>query len=143
MRPLTLAFEHFGPYRQRQDIDFSTLDEFFLIYGKTGSGKTTIFDAIAYALYGEAVGGRSNLERELASRFSPAGSRPWVEFEFFASSARWKVYRSLPYRKQNRKGKESEATGEVALYRMNEAGTYELLADRPTTANQTLLGLCA
>ena len=141
MRPLTLAFEHFGPYRQRQDIDFSTLDEFFLIYGKTGSGKTTIFDAIAYALYGEAVGGRSNLERELASRFSPAGSKPWVEFEFFASSARWKVYRSLPYRKQNRKGKESEATGEVALYRMNEAGTYELLADRPTTANQTLLGL--
>jgi exonuclease SbcC len=141
MRPLTLSFEHFGPYRQRQDIDFSALDDFFLIYGKTGSGKTTIFDAIAYALYGEAVGGRSNLERELVSRFSPAGSRPWVEFEFFASSARWKVCRSLPYRRQNRKGKESEAAGEVSLYRMNEAGTYELLADRPTTVNQTLLEL--
>jgi len=141
MRPLTLSFEHFGPYRQRQDIDFSALDDFFLIYGKTGSGKTTIFDAIAYALYGEAVGGRSNLERELVSRFSPAGSRPWVEFEFFASSARWKVCRSLPYRRQNRKGKESEAAGEVSLYRMNEAGAYELLADRPTTANQTLLEL--
>jgi len=82
MRPLTLSFEHFGPYRQRQDIDFSALDDFFLIYGKTGSGKTTIFDAIAYALYGEAVGGRSNLERELVSRFSPAGSKPWIEFEF-------------------------------------------------------------
>ncbi len=96
MRPLALSFEHFGPYRQRQDIDFSVLDDFFLIYGKTGSGKTTIFDAIAYALYGEAVGARSNLERELVSRFSPAGSKPWVEFEFVASSARWKVYRSLP-----------------------------------------------
>jgi len=141
MRPLLLAFEHFGSYRLRQDIDFSALDDFFLIYGKTGSGKTTIFDAIAYALYGEAVGGRSNLERELASRFSPAGSKPWVEFEFFASSARWKVYRSLPYRRQNRKGKESEAAGEVALYRMNAAGDYELLADRPTAANQILLEL--
>ncbi|MEN6499087.1 MAG: AAA family ATPase, partial [Rectinema sp.] len=141
MRPLTLSFEHFGPYRQRQDIDFSALDDFFLIYGKTGSGKTTIFDAIAYALYGEAVGGRSNLERELVSRFSPAGSRPWIEFEFFASSARWKVRRSLPYRRQNRRGKESEAAGEVSLYRMNETGAYELLADRPTTANQTLLEL--
>jgi exonuclease SbcC len=141
MRPLTLSFEHFGPYRQRQDIDFSTLDDFFLIYGKTGSGKTTIFDAIAYALYGEAVGGRSTLERELASRFSPAGSKPWVEFAFFASSSRWKVYRSLPYRKQNRKGKETEAAGEVALYRMNGEEKYELLADRPTTANQSLLEL--
>jgi len=141
MRPLTLSFEHFGPYRQRQDIDFSALDDFFLIYGKTGSGKTTIFDAIAYAMYGEAVGGRSNLERELVSRFSPAGSKPWIEFEFFASSARWKVRRSLPYRRQNRRGKESEAAGEVSLYRMNEAGAYELLADRPTTANQTLLEL--
>lgn len=141
MRPLTLSFEHFGPYRQRQDIDFFALDDFFLIYGKTGSGKTTIFDAIAYALYGEAVGGRSSLERELVSRFSPAGSKPWIEFEFFASSARWKVRRSLPYRRQNRRGKESEAAGEVSLYRMNEAGAYELLADRPTTANQTLLEL--
>ncbi len=141
MRPLALSFEHFGPYRQRQDIDFSVLDDFFLIYGKTGSGKTTIFDAIAYALYGEAVGGRSNLERELVSRFSPAGSKPWVEFEFVASSARWKVYRSLPYRKQNRKGKESEAAGEVSLYRMNDLAEYELLVDRPAAANQILLDL--
>ncbi len=141
MRPLALSFEHFGPYRQRQDIDFSVLDDFFLIYGKTGSGKTTIFDAIAYALYGEAVGGRSNLERELVSRFSPAGSKPWVEFEFVASSVRWKVYRSLPYRRQNRKGKESEAAGEVSLYRMNDSAEYELLADRPAAADQILLEL--
>lgn len=141
MRPLALSFEHFGPYRQRQDIDFSALDDFFLIYGKTGAGKTTIFDAIAYALYGEAIGGRSHLERELASRFSPAGSKPWVEFEFVASSVRWKVYRSLPYRRQNRKGKESEAAGEVSLYRMNDSAEYELLADRPAEADRILLEL--
>lgn len=141
MKPLSLSFEHFGPYRLRQDIDFSALDDFFLIYGKTGSGKTTIFDAIAYALYGEAVGGRSKLERELASRFSEEGSKPWVEFKFFAASSRWKVYRSLPYMRMNRRGKESEAAGEVELYRAKEGGAYELVADRPTTANQALLDL--
>ena len=142
MRPIRLAFEHFGPYAERQDIDFSALEDFFLIYGKTGSGKTTIFDAIAYALYGEAIGGRSNLEREFASRFSSQGSKPWVEFEFSASSAQWKVYRSVPYKKQNRKGKESEAAVEAALYRMNEASkSYELVADRITPVNETLLDL--
>ncbi|MGB9685399.1 MAG: AAA family ATPase [Rectinema subterraneum] len=142
MRPIRLAFEHFGPYAERQDIDFSALEDFFLIYGKTGSGKTTIFDAIAYALYGEAIGGRSNLEREFASRFSSQGSKPWVEFEFSASSAQWKVYRSVPYKKQNRKGKESEAAAEAALYRMNEASkSYELVADRITPVNEALLDL--
>jgi exonuclease SbcC len=142
MRPIRLAFEHFGPYAERQDIDFSALEDFFLIYGKTGSGKTTIFDAIAYALYGEAIGGRSNLEREFASRFSSQGSKPWVEFEFSASSAQWKVYRSVPYRKQNRKGKDSEAAAEAALYRMNEASkSYELVADRITPVNEALLDL--
>lgn len=142
MRPIRLAFEHFGPYAERQDIDFSALEDFFLIYGKTGSGKTSIFDALAYALYGEAIGGRSNLEREFASRFSSQGSKPWVEFEFSASSAQWKVYRSVPYKKQNRKGKESEAAAEAALYRMNEGDkNYELVADRITPVNEALLDL--
>jgi exonuclease SbcC len=142
MRPIRLAFEHFGPYAERQDIDFSALEDFFLIYGKTGSGKTTIFDAIAYALYGEAIGGRSNLEREFASHFSSQGSKPWVELEFSASSAQWKVYRSVPYKKQNRKGKESEAAAEAALYRINEASkSYELVADRITPVNEALLDL--
>lgn len=141
MRPVSLAFEHFGSYRERQYIDFSVLDDFFLIYGKTGSGKTTIFDAIAFALYGEALGGRSNLERELASKFSPAGSKPWVEFEFIASDSCWKVYRSLPYKKKNRKGVESEAASEVTLWRLHDSGEIELVTDRLAEANATLLKL--
>jgi len=99
MRPLTLSFEHFGPYRQRQDIDFSALDDFFLIYGKTGSGKTTIFDAIAYALYGEAVGGRSNLERELVSRFPPKGAA-LGRIRIFCLVSPLESMPELPYRRQ-------------------------------------------
>lgn len=141
MRPLSLSFEHFSSYRARQYIDFSQLDDFFLIYGKTGSGKTTIFDAIAYALYGEALGGRSNLEHELASKFSPPESKPWVEYEFFASGECWKVYRTLPYKKRNRKGNVSEAGSEAALFRKNASGDYELVTDRISEVNERLLAL--
>jgi len=141
MRPLSLSFEHFGSYRARQYIDFSQLDDFFLIYGKTGSGKTTIFDAIVYALYGEALGGRSNLEHELASKFSPPESKPWVEYEFFASGERWKVYRTLPYKKRNRKGNVSEAGSEGALFRKNASNDYELITDRIFEVNEKLLWL--
>ncbi len=141
MRPISLTFEHFGAYRERQYIDFSILDDFFLIYGKTGSGKSTIFDAIAFALYGQALGGRSNLERELVSKFSPPGSKAWVEFEFMASDAQWRVYRSLPYKKMNRKGVESEAASEVVLTRLRDSGEAELVTDRLAEANATLLKL--
>ncbi len=141
MRPISLSFEHFGSYRERQYIDFSTLDDFFLIYGKTGSGKSTIFDAMTFALYGQALGGRSNLERELVSKFSPPGSKPWVEFEFIASDMRWRVYRSLPYKKRNRRGVESEAASEVALSRIRDTGETELLTDRLAEANAALLKL--
>lgn len=141
MRPVSLTFEHFGSYRERQHIDFNALDDFFLIYGKTGSGKTTIFDAIAFALYGQALGGRSNLERELASKFSPVESKPWVEFEFIASDARWRVYRTLPYRKKNRKGVDSEAASEVTLTRLHDSGETELVTDRLAEANAALLRL--
>lgn len=141
MRPLFLSFEHFGSYRERQHIDFSTLDDFFLIFGKTGSGKSTIFDAISFALYGQALGGRSNLERELVSKFSPPASKPWVEFEFIASDARWRVYRSLPYKKLNRKGVESEAASEVSFARVHDSGEIEFLTDRLAEANAALLKL--
>ena len=58
MRPLKLVMQAFGSYGNRTEIDFEKPDQnLFLITGNTGSGKTTIFDAICYALYGETSGG--------------------------------------------------------------------------------------
>ena len=58
MKPLKLELQAFGPYVEKQVIDFEKLSEkgMFLIKGSTGSGKTTIFDAISFALYGESTG---------------------------------------------------------------------------------------
>ncbi|MCB1165911.1 MAG: AAA family ATPase, partial [Leptospiraceae bacterium] len=53
-----MCLENFGPFADRQEIDFQSLDDIFLISGPTGSGKTSLFDAMLYALYGKPGGTR-------------------------------------------------------------------------------------
>ena len=83
MKPLKLTVSAFGPYAGKETIDFSKLQNknIFLITGPTGAGKTTIFDAITFALYGEASGS----EREgtsLRSDFAKADILTEIEFWF-------------------------------------------------------------
>ncbi|WP_083975546.1 AAA family ATPase [Kitasatospora mediocidica] len=61
MRLHTLTLQAFGPFRTRQTIDFDTLSQggLFLLHGATGAGKSTIFDAVCYALYGNVPGGET------------------------------------------------------------------------------------
>lgn len=80
MKPLRLRMEAFGPYAAPTTVDFTRMGGgLFLITGNTGSGKTMIFDAMTYALYGETSGTRrktDTLHSDLTS------SKPRVSLEF-------------------------------------------------------------
>ena len=60
MRPLALELEAFGPFAAKEEVDFSALTELglYLVAGDTGAGKTSLFDAMVYALYGKVPGPR-------------------------------------------------------------------------------------
>ena len=84
MRPIKLTLQAFGSYGKKTVIDFrETNQNLFLITGDTGAGKTTIFDAMVYALYGEASSGNNKKSgQELQSQFAAPGETPFVELEF-------------------------------------------------------------
>ena len=84
MRPLKLVMQAFGSYGNRTEIDFEKPDQnLFLITGNTGSGKTTIFDAIVFALYGEASSNANKKNgAELQSQFVEIGMEPFVSLTF-------------------------------------------------------------
>lgn len=88
MRPLTLTMEAFGSYGSRTVIDFSrTTQNLFLITGDTGAGKTTIFDAIVFALYGQTGSFYNKKEGVLLqSHFTSYRSTPQVTFRFAKSA---------------------------------------------------------
>ncbi|GHV90223.1 nuclease SbcCD subunit C [Spirochaetia bacterium] len=75
MRPEKLVMENFGPFAGRAELDFSRLEDIFLVTGKTGSGKTTIFDAICFALYGKVPGSRGNHINRLRSDHNAGGAK--------------------------------------------------------------------
>ena len=95
MKPIRLKMSAFGPYAQTEEIDFSLFknESLFLISGDTGSGKTTIFDAICFALYG-SVSGQRKETRSLKSDFSAEKSLCYVELEFESGGKKYRIYRS-------------------------------------------------
>ncbi len=91
MRPLKLTIQAMGPYKNSEDIDFTLLGDkkFFLIHGPTGAGKTSILDAMTYALYGDTSGEERSLE-QMRSQWADADTESFVEFEFSVGE---KIYR--------------------------------------------------
>ena len=100
MKPIKLVMSAFGPYKDREEVDFTKLGEngVFLIAGDTGAGKTTIFDAISFALYGEASGGN---ERRNAKSFRSDYAAPetptQVELTFENQGRVYKITRNPEY----------------------------------------------
>ncbi len=116
MKPEILVVKNVGPFQGTHRIDFTGLGDMFLVYGKTGAGKTTLFDAIAYALYGEAQGERKGLVKEMRSHFSAPGDESAVSLSFSLSGRRWRIARTLPFERLGaRSGKIQAVAEEVTL----------------------------
>ena len=83
MKPVKLILSAFGPYAGTTEIDFERLggQGLYLITGDTGAGKTTIFDAIAYALYGDASGDVRRADM-FSSKFAQEAVPTFVAFTF-------------------------------------------------------------
>ena len=106
MRPIELRMSAFGPYAGEERLNFEQLGKrgLFLIAGDTGAGKTTLFDAICFALYGQGSGGsHRRSSKSFRSDFAPDQADTWVEFTFEHRGARYRIRRSPEYRKAGRR----------------------------------------
>lgn len=128
MKPLHLTISAFGPFAEKTEIPFSQLGErgVFLISGDTGAGKTTLFDAICFALFGEASGSNRGID-SVRSDFAQPNTKTYVEFHFSHFGKQYCVVRNPAYQRPKLRGEGTTTeTAEAALYRM-EDGEKETL----------------
>lgn len=105
MRPIKLTIRAFGPYRDEEIINFEELNSknLFLITGQTGAGKTTIFDAISFAMYGEANGNTRSSDT-LRSQFADDKNLTEVELDFELKGIKYNIKRIPRQQKPKSRG---------------------------------------
>ncbi|QWR77530.1 AAA family ATPase [Candidatus Magnetomonas plexicatena] len=133
MKPLKLSIEGFGPYVNKQIIDFTILGNrtLFLIHGNTGSGKSTILDAICFALYGE-TSGNERTGTQMRSNFADSSVPTEVTFEFSVGGDSYRITRNPAYAKK--------LVG-AALWKITDYNSPELIANKKTLADEKITEL--
>ncbi|MBM7691766.1 exonuclease SbcC [Peribacillus deserti] len=129
MKPLKITMQAFGPYAEKEEIDFSSLGSrtMFVISGKTGSGKTTIFDGLSFAIYGKASG-EDRSGQELRSQFAEEDLLTEVSLEFTLRGKAYYIYRSPQQeRKKKSGGGNTTVTAKAELYEIDDYGEKQLL----------------
>ncbi len=118
MKPIKLIMSAFGPYAgEMPPIDFTNFEDrgLFLISGDTGAGKTTIFDAICYALYGKTSGSYRDT-KNLRSEYAKDSVKSFVDFYFSHQGKMYHIYREPSYERINRNGRLTEEKEKVIFY---------------------------
>ncbi|MEH7073285.1 SMC family ATPase [Neobacillus drentensis] len=131
MKPLKLTMQAFGPYAGYEEIDFTSLGNrtMFVISGKTGAGKTTIFDAISYAIYGKASGEDRN-GPDLRSQFAKDELLTEVSLDFALREKAYSITRSPQQLKKKDKGDGYTQIGAKAELYIWSDGEKKLLASK-------------
>ena len=116
MKPIRLELKEFGPYKN-EIIEWDRIinEPIFLITGKTGSGKSTLFDAITYALYNKTTGGKDIAS--LRTKTALDKDKTQVNFDFELSGKKYRIERTLAYLKA---GNKNLSSGKVALMQYND-----------------------
>ena len=116
MKPIRLELKEFGPYKN-EIIEWDKIinEPIFLITGKTGSGKSTLFDAITYALYNKTTGGKDIAS--LRTKTALDKDKTQVNFDFELSGKKYRIERTLAYLKA---GNKNLTSGKVALMQYND-----------------------
>src|SRR6056297_3572097 len=146
MQPIKLKMNAFGPYASEETIDFSELknNKLFLISGPTGSGKTTIFDAMSYVLYGEANGEYRTTD-DLRSQFAGPDTLTWVSLEFSVKGTNYKILREPSQLREKKVGDgltTHNAYAELIIYSQEPAEVITGIQD-VTTKITEIIGLDA
>lgn len=116
----------FGPYAEKVEIDFSKFESkgLFLISGDTGAGKTTIFDAICFALYGQ-TSGKFKDTKNLRSEYAKETTETYVEFYFTHQSRAYHVWRRPGYERKKKRGSGVTLINENAIFYSDDAAPIE------------------
>ena len=141
MKPEILTLHNIGPFVGEQKINFNSLDDFFLISGKTGSGKTTILDSITYVLYGSLPGARKNIDtKNLRTDFCDEQELSFVDLIFSINSKYYRVKRTLPFiykTRNNTTRKEAETTEFYTLKNLQDS-QGELISNQKSEADKSI-----
>ena len=143
MKPKILTMQAFGPYAQKTTVDFTKLerDGLFLVCGATGAGKTTIFDAIAYALFGEASGGPERRNPDsFRSDYASADTETFAELEFEHRGADYKIRRSPEYLCAKKVGEGLKTSKRTAVLYLPDGRVIENIKE-VNAEIQALIGL--
>ncbi|SJM65358.1 AAA family ATPase [Gulosibacter sp. 10] len=142
MRLLALELRGFGPFRDPQRIDFARFDEegLFLIRGRTGAGKSSVLDAIVYALYGSTPR-YEGASKEVRSTFCSLEEPTSVMLEFEHGGARHRVTRAPEYEAAKARGTGTTVRPSAQRLERLEGATWVALATRARDVAELLAGI--
>lgn len=144
MKPVKLVMSAFGPYAHKTEIDFEKLGDsgLFLITGDTGAGKTTIFDAISFALYGEASGGSERrASKSFRSDYASPADETYVEYTFRHKQDLWCIRRNPEYVRAKKVGEGTTKQAAYAELTHPDSGEVWCGVDEVRTKISQIIGL--